>query len=187
MVDPKDITVAVNEVLAEMAEAVAVDGETSGGGELSDGSEFSGGGLFLVEVKAHGDEIEVFVDCDARGADGRPRGVRVEDCAAITKAVEARFDRDVEDFSLTVSSAGIGQPLRVARQFRKLVGRQVEVAFGSGAKILATLVAFDEGNITLIYSEKQKVEGKKRPEIVEVTKTFSLDDVKAVREHIDFK
>uniref|UniRef100_S0DEQ0 Putative ribosome maturation factor n=1 Tax=termite gut metagenome TaxID=433724 RepID=S0DEQ0_9ZZZZ len=143
--------------------------------------------LFLVEVKVHGDEVEVFIDSDGRGADGRPRGVSVDDCIELTRAIEAQFDRDAEDFSLTVSSAGIGQPLRVSRQYRKLVGRNVEVVLVDGMKLVAVLEGVEGDNITLSYPEKQKVEGKKRPEVVTVTKTFSLADIKTTKEHIDFK
>ncbi|MDR2890908.1 MAG: ribosome assembly cofactor RimP [Alistipes sp.] len=169
--------------------------------------EMGEGGLFLVEVKASGaDEFEVFVDSDARDENDRPKGVTVDDCVRLAKAVEARFDRDTDDFSLTVSSAGIGQPLKVARQYGKLVGRSVEVVLKSGVKIVAALDGFEQGapaknetgsagiekdletaSIALSYEEKQKTEGKKRPELVKVTKTFPLAEIKTTTEHIDFK
>ncbi len=148
-----------------------------------------GGGLFVVDVKMAGsDEFEVYIDSDAVGADGRLRGVSVEDCVALTKAIEAKFDREAEDFSLTVSSAGIGQPLKVARQYHKLVGRPVEVVLAAGTKLVATLEAVDEGrSITLSYPEKRRAEGKKKPEIVTVTKTFAPNEIKTTKEYIDFK
>ncbi len=143
--------------------------------------------LFLVEVKGRGDEFEVTIDSDGR--------VTVEDCVRLTKAIEGRFDRDLpeNDFSLTVSSAGIGQPLRVARQYRKLVGRPVEVVLASGAKIVGTLEGFENGEgdqpaeITLSYPEKQKIEGQKRPVTVNVTRTIPFGEVKSTKEYIDFK
>jgi ribosome maturation factor RimP len=171
MVDLQDIIRAVNEELAD-------------------------GNLFVVDVKmSPGDEIEVYIDSDGTGADGRTRGVSVEDCIRLSRAIENRFDRDEDDFSLTVSSAGIGQPLRTMRQYRKLVGRQVEVVLTGGAKFTATLEGVeagagdgtDGGSITLSYPEKQKIEGQKRPQTVTVTKTFPLSDVKTTKEYIDFK
>ncbi len=177
MVDLQDITAAAEKALAELAEA-----------------ENSPGGLFLVDFRGRGDEFEVSIDADGEGADGKPRRVTVNDCVVLTKAVESRFDRDLpeNDFSLTVSSAGIGQPLRVERQYRKLVGRPVEVVLTSGAKIVGTLEAVEIGEenspaITLSYPEKQKTEGKKRPEIVTVTRIFPPAEVKTTCEHIDFK
>jgi ribosome maturation factor RimP len=149
----------------------------------------TGGALFLVDVKVRGDEVEVTIDSDTR--------VTIDDCAALTKAVEAHFDRETDDFALTVSSAGIGQPLVVARQFRKLVGRQVEVVLLGGRKFTATLDAVEtpdgdrgglEGaSMTLSYPEKQRADGEKRPRVVTVTGTFPLTEVKSTCEHIDFK
>jgi ribosome maturation factor RimP len=144
--------------------------------------------LFLVEVKSMpGDEFEVTIDSDGR--------VTVEECTAISRTIEAKFDRDVEDFALTVSSAGVGQPLKVARQYKKLVGKPAEVLLADGTKILGTLARFDEradgklenASIALSYPEKQKVEGKKRPETVTVTKAFPLSEMKSVKEYLDFK
>ena len=136
--------------------------------------------LFIVEVKSRpGDEFEIYIDSDGR--------VTVDDCIALSKAIEAQFDRDTEDFSLTVSSAGIGQPLRLLRQYKKLVGRSAEVLLNDGTKILGTLEAADADSIMISYPEKRTAEGKKRPGIVTVTKTFALADVKTTKEHLDFK
>lgn len=136
--------------------------------------------LFVVEVKARpGDEFEVYIDSDGR--------VTVDDCIAVSKAIEGQFDRDLEDFSLTVSSAGIGQPLKVLRQYRKLVGKSAEVVMNDGMKVLGTLEDADDENISLSYPEKRTAEGKKKPEIVTVTKTFALKDIKTTKEYLDFK
>ena len=136
--------------------------------------------LFIVEVRSRpGDEFEVYVDSDGR--------VTVDDCIALSRAIEAQFDRDEEDFALTVSSAGIGQPLKVLRQYKKLVGKPAEVLMNDGTKILGTVEGADAESITLSYPEKRAVEGKKRPEIVTVTKIFELKEVKSTKEHLDFK
>ncbi len=173
MIEKEDILKAAEEGLKSLG------GGPEGAG--STGSKEAGGtGLFIVEVKARpGDEFEVYIDSDGR--------VAVEDCIALSRAIEAQFDRDVEDFSLTVSSAGIGQPLKVLRQYKKLVGKSAEVLLNDGTKILGTLEGADENSITLSYPEKRTVEGKKRPEIVTVTKTFPLADVKSTKEYLDFK
>jgi ribosome maturation factor RimP len=201
MVDIQDVIAAVAEELGE-GEVFLSEGENSGRVFLGEGE--SSGGVFLVEVKAKGDEVEVFIDSDARDADGRIRHVTVDDCTRLTRAIEARFDRDTDDFSLTVSSAGVGQPLRHPRHFRKLVGRMVEVVTTNGAKIVGVLEGVEGaegvervegagamesgvGSITLSYPEKRRTEGAKRPEVVTVTRTFALSEVKATREHIDFK
>lgn len=214
MIELKDIEAAVEQSLREVVSAGKWP--FAGSADAQECAEGATGGLFVVEVKVRGDQVEVFIDSDARGADGRLYGVSVEDCIALSRAIESRFDRDVEDFSLTVSSAGIGQPLRVLRQYLKLVGKSVEVVLKDGTRLVATLEAVEPvangsaecggaessgeaggtvektggvagfGSITLSYPEKLKVEGKKRPQITTVTKTFAPDGIKTTKEHIDF-
>ena len=105
----------------------------------------------------------------------------------LSRAIEAEFDREVEDFSLTVMSAGIGSELKCLRQYRKLIGHSVEALLKNGTKILATLDAADETAITLSYEEKQIVEGKKRKQPVKVTRTYPFDEIVSTKEYLDFK
>ena len=126
-----------------------------------------------------GNEIELLIDSDT--------SVAIEACAELSRAVEAEFDRDEEDFSLTVASAGIGEELKCERQFRKLVGRPVEVLLLNGTKIRALLDAADAGGITLSYEEKQAIEGKKRKQLVKVVKRYAFSEVKYTKEYLDFK
>lgn len=136
--------------------------------------------LFVVDVKATpSGEIEVLVDSDT--------SVAIDDCAGLSRAIENRLDREAEDFSLTVSSAGIGQPLKVYRQYRKLLGKAVEVILKNGAKIRAELRDATPDSITLAYEEKVTVEGKKRKETVERIVEYPLEEVKSTAEYLDFK
>ena len=136
--------------------------------------------MFVVGCNCSpGNEIELLIDSDT--------SVSIDACVALSRAVEAEFDRDAEDFSLTVASAGIGSELRCLRQYRKLVGRPVEVLLLSGVKITAQLDAADEEGITLSYEEKQTVEGKKRKQTVRVTRTYPFAEIKSTREFLDFK
>jgi len=139
-----------------------------------------GSDLFVVECKTSPmGEIELLVDSDT--------AVKLEDCAALNRAIEAELDREVEDYSLMVASAGIGSELKLLRQYRKILGSSVEVLLKDGMKILAKLNnATDEG-IELSYEEKQLIEGKKRKQIVEVTKSYKWEEIKYVKEYLDFK
>ena len=136
--------------------------------------------MFVVEcTSTPGNEIELTIDSDT--------SVGIDACVALSRAVEADLDRDAEDFSLTVASAGIGSELRTLRQYRKLVGRPVEVLLTNGVKILAHLdVATDEG-VTLSYEEKQAVEGRKRKQPVKVTRSYPFAQIKYTKEWLDFK
>lgn len=65
--------------------------------------------MFVVEcTSTPGNEIELTIDSDT--------SVGIDACVALSRAVEADLDRDAEDFSLTVASAGIGSELRTLRQ-----------------------------------------------------------------------
>lgn len=142
--------------------------------------KLEGTDLFVVEcTSTPGNEIELTIDSDT--------SVGIDACAELSRAVEAELDREEEDFSLTVMSAGIGSELRSLRQYRKLVGRSVEVLLTSGIKILARLDEVSEEGITLSYEEKQAVEGKKKKQLVTVTRTYPFAEIKSTKEWLDFK
>jgi len=142
--------------------------------------KLAGTDLFVVGCKCSpGNEIELLIDSDT--------SVSIDACAALSRAIEEEFDRNAEDFSLTVASAGIGSELRCLRQYRKLTGCPVEVLLLNGTKITARLDAADEEGITLSYEEKQSVEGKKRKQLVTVTRTYPFAEIKSTREFLDFK
>ncbi len=142
--------------------------------------ELEGTNLFTVSCKCSpSNEVELLIDSDTH--------VTIERCAELSRTIEAEFDRDEEDFSLTVASAGIGSELKNIRQYRKLIGQSVEVLLLSGVKVLAKLDEVTEDGITISYEEKQAVEGKKRKVLVEVSRTYSFDEIKYTKEYLDFK
>ena len=139
-----------------------------------------GSDMYVVECKISPmGEIELLIDSDT--------AVKLEDCAALNRAIEAELDREVEDYSLMVASAGIGSELKLLRQYTKIIGSSVEVLLKDGIKLLAKLNSADEAGITISYEEKQAVEGKKRKVTVEVTKTYAWEEIKYVKEYLDFK
>jgi ribosome maturation factor RimP len=142
--------------------------------------KLAGTDMFVVGCTVSpANDIELLIDSDT--------SVAIESCVELSRAIEEQLDREEEDFSLTVASAGIGSDLKSLRQYRKLIGKSVEVLLFSGIKIVAQLVEADEMGITLSYEEKQTVEGKKRKQLITVTHTYTFDDIKATREYIDFK
>ena len=147
--------------------------------EIAD-RELAGTDLFTVSCKCSPmNEVELLIDSDT--------SVTIEKCVELSRKIEAEFDRDVEDFSLTVASAGIGSELKCVRQYRKLIGSSVEVLLLSGIKLLAKLDAVDDEGITVSYEEKQTVEGKKRKVLVNVVRTYRFDEIKYTKEYLDFK
>lgn len=114
-------------------------------------------------------------------------GVWIEDCCELSKFIEGHLDREVEDYELEVGSAGIGQPFKVLQQYVNSVGYDVELMTSEGKKLEGYLKEADENGFVVVVNEKQKIEGKKRPQMVEVEKPFKYEEVKWVKSIIDFK
>jgi ribosome maturation factor RimP len=138
-------------------------------------------GCFIVDVSVSKDNDIILTVEKEDGV------IELDDCVSISRFFETKFDREAEDYSLTVSSAGLDQPFKVFRQFVKAIGTKVEASLKGGRKLVALLEAVDEESITLKYSAKESVEGKKKKEIVEHVDRFSMDQVNAVRPFIEFK
>ena len=143
------------------------------------GEEIVARGFFLVDVTVS-KENDIVVTVESESGI-----VELEDCVSLSRYFETRFDREAEDYSLTVSSAGLDQPFKVFRQFEKAVGSKVEVSLKGGKKLVATLAEADPESITLKYTAKEAVEGKKK-ELVEHVDRFTMDQVNAVRPYISF-
>lgn len=135
---------------------------------------------FLVDTTVD-KENKITVEIDHRD------GVWIEDCCELSRWIEEHLDRDVEDFELEVGSAGIGQPLKVLQQYANSIGYDVEVMTAEGKKLEGMMKSADADGFVVTVIEKQRVEGKKRPQLVEVDKAFGYSDVKWVKNIIDFK
>ena len=143
-------------------------------------SEIVARGLYIIDVTVSKDnDVEVTIESE----EGK---VELEDCVEISRFFETKFDRETEDYSLTVTSAGLDQPFKVLKQYIKSIGKKVEVQLKGGKKMVAVLEAADEESITLKYSQKETVEGKKKKEIVEHVDRFTMDQVNSVRPHLSF-
>jgi len=106
--------------------------------------------------------------------------VDMDDCVAISRAFESAFDRSVEDYSLTVSSAGLDKPFKVLRQYSKAIGTMVVAKLKGGKKIIGELTAADNDEITLKYKVKETVEGQKKKQVVEYDDSFPMSEVNSV-------
>ena len=135
---------------------------------------------FLVDVEVSADD-RIVVEID------HADGVWIEDCCELSRYIEEHLSRDEEDYELEVGSAGIGQPFKVEQQNINCIGKQVEVLAGDGQKYKGELLGVEGRQFTVKTQEKQRVEGKKRPVMVDVERTFSMDDVKYCKYVIEFK
>ena len=138
-------------------------------------------GCFIVDVTVSAtNDVEIVLEKEKGIVDW-------DDCAAIDKVVHAAFDQDVEDYALTVSSAGLDRPFKVLKQYVKAIGEKVDVKFKGGRRLVAVLKAATEDTVTLQYTALEAVEGKKKKEKVEHEEVYPLADINSVTPYIDFK
>ncbi|KAB1069684.1 ribosome assembly cofactor RimP [Tamlana haliotis] len=115
--------------------------------ELLDAALVERPDLFLIDFSINSDNhIKVIIDGD--------EGVLVEDCIFISRAIEADLDREEEDFSLEVMSAGAASPLTHNRQYKKNLNRNLKVKTSKG-EVEGTLTEAAEDAITLTWKARE--------------------------------
>lgn len=83
--------------------------------------------LFIVDITVS-PQNNIVVELDSPGS------LDIDTCAAVTRAIEKDFDRDVEDYDLEVGSAGLTAPFRVRGQYEKNIGNEIEILTRDGPK-----------------------------------------------------
>ncbi|WP_297132228.1 ribosome assembly cofactor RimP [uncultured Porphyromonas sp.] len=130
--------------------------------------------LFLIEVEVRGGNlISITVDSDHDS-------ISLDTIMEISRYIEERFDRDVEDYELTVTSAGLTSPLRLPRQYRKYIGEPVIATLRKGGVEKGTLLAADEEGLEMEVIRMEKHEGDKRRKGYPTTLRLSYEEVKSV-------
>lgn len=139
-----------------------------------------GNDYFLVDVNISADG-RIVVEID------HADGVWIEDCAELSRFVQERVGEELDSYELEVGSAGIGQPFKVQQQYLNHVGKEVEVLASDGKKVQGVLTQVDGEDFVVTVKEKQKVEGKKRPVVVDVDKQFNMNNIKYTKYLLSFK
>ena len=126
---------------------------------------------FLVEVKVKpSNVVEVYIDSDT--------AVTIDHCAELSRFINERLDRDVEDYELSVLSWGLSGALKMDRQLRKYVGKEVEVKTKETGKMQGKLIGFDDEKVEIEpvrkkTSKKQPIE--EQPNLVLARKTTEIN------------
>jgi len=143
--------------------------------EKIEGTEY-----YIVDISvSSSNQIRVEIDGD--------KGVKINDCVEISRHIEGNYDRDEVDFELTVSSAGMDQPFKILRQYQRYVGIEVEMKTTQGDKLKGLLISADDKAVVLEVTRKEKIEGKKKKQIVTENKTVPMEQVKETKVVISFK
>ena len=117
--------------------------------------------IYLVDLKiSAGNDVVVILDGD--------ESLSIQDCLDASRAIEFNLDREEVDFSLQVMSTGLSEPLKLPRQYKKNVGRELEVTTEEGEVIKGELLEADEEKIVLVLRyRRQKLVGKGKEDVEE--------------------
>jgi ribosome maturation factor RimP len=113
-------------------------------------------------------------------------GINIDDCVTLSRMIESGLDREVEDYELEVSSAGIGVPFKVIQQYHKNLGKDIEVVFKSGQKLHGILKEVKDDGFVLAFEKRVKVEDKKKKQLLVENKYFTFEETSKVYNLIKF-
>lgn len=134
---------------------------------------------FLVDVTVSASNvINVMVDSDTN--------VSINQIVEISRFIEGNLDREAEDFELSVYSAGLSEPFRLVRQYKKNLGTEIDVLLTNGTKLSGLLVTADEETIGVEVTTKEKVEGSKKKELVKRVHDFGYHEIKEAKKILKF-
>lgn len=135
---------------------------------------------FLVDLTVS-NEDRIVVEID------HAEGVWIEDCADLSRYIESKLNREIEDYELEVGSAGLGQPFKVLQQYKNHLNKQVEVLTDEHKKLRGLLKDANETSFTIVVPKKVKIEGSRRSKMVDEELTFTYDKIKYTKYLITFK
>ena len=126
--------------------------------------------IFLIDLTIT-DAFKIIVTLDG------DNGVTLQDCIDISRAIEHNLDREEQDFSLEVASGGVSAPLKLVRQYKKNIGRTLQVKTATEI-ITAELVDVNDEFITLTWTAREPKKIGKGKETVEKRQGFPYTDIK---------
>ena len=126
--------------------------------------------LFLVDLTIT-EAFKVMVTLDG------DNGVNLQDCIDISRAIDNNLDREEQDYSLEVASAGVSTPLKLVRQYRKNIGRTLKVKT-TIETIEAKLENVTDENITLTWTAREPKKIGKGKETIEHKREIPYSEIK---------
>lgn len=126
--------------------------------------------IFLIDLSIN-DSMKITVTLDG------DEGVSLQDCIDISRAIENNLDREEQDFSLEVASAGVSTPLKLVRQYKKNIGRTLKVKTAT-ENIEALLAEVNDDFITLTWTAREPKKIGKGKETVEKTRELPYSEIK---------
>jgi|ERR1035437_8999790 ribosome maturation factor RimP len=134
---------------------------------------------FIVDINVKpSNKITVLLDND--------NGISVADCVEMSRHIEFSLDRESEDFELNVMSPGLTEPFKILRQYKKNIGKQVDIITKENKKITGKLISVDDTSILLETKTKEKVDGKKGKQLIINNVNLTFNQIKETKIVISF-
>jgi ribosome maturation factor RimP len=134
--------------------------------------------IFLVEKKvSSSNQIEILIDSF--------NNISIKDCIQLSRHIEFSLDRDENDFSLQVASAGLSEPFKVFGQYQKYIGSQVDILLKGGKKVFGKLKDAHYSDGIKLETKRIEKEGKKKKEVFEELQ-FTFDQIDKTKLVISF-
>lgn len=137
--------------------------------------------FFVVDLNINA-QNKIIVEIDHES-----RPVSIEDCVEFSRQLEQNLDRELEDFELEVSSAGLSNPFRVHKQYIKNIGRTVKVLLKSSKVVEGELVKVSDDSIVVKTEVSEKIEGSKKKQLVIQENEYKINDINQTKLVITFK
>ncbi len=132
------------------------------------------GPVYLTGIKISSDQdIHVYIDGD--------EGVTIKDCVMLSRAIEAELEEQRAIYSLDVSSHGATTPLALPRQYKKHIGRTLEIRLNDSTKAEGELLQADEKGFTIRFEVRENKPVGKGKITVEKKQDFLYTEVKEVK------
>ena len=126
--------------------------------------------LFLIDLTIT-ESFKIIVTLDG------DNGVALQDCIDISRSIDNNLDREEHDFSLEVASAGVSSPLKHIRQYKKNVGRILQVETDT-INIEAKLVEANDGFIVMEWEAREPKKIGKGKETVQKRQEIPYSEIK---------
>tara|TARA_B100000609_G_C17198511_1_gene426723 strand:- start:375 stop:824 length:450 start_codon:yes stop_codon:yes gene_type:complete len=131
-------------------------------------------GCYIVDLKVStNNQITIFFD--------KKEGILIDDCSELSKYIEENFDRDIEDYELTVCSAGLESPFLVKEQYEKNIGKEVKVLMNNGQSVEGILLEHEDG---VVIEKNNKI---KKNTFMKSEMAISANEIKEVKLKINYK
>ena len=113
-------------------------------------------------------------------------GIKVKDCALLSKKIEGKLDRENEDFELLVSSAGLDNAFKVLKQYEKNIGKSIKLLTVDGEKLKGKLLSVTENEIEIEPEIKKAKKNKLKTVNKEENINMAMNLIKEARVVITF-